>query len=69
MKVATFADRLRILSGESAEADQKLLQLERLRPVYEEYMRLNDLIPSEQRIVEGLSQDRDALAEAQVDVS
>ena len=59
-KSATSAERVRELAMHSSGADASFQQLDKLRSVYDEYVKLGkELIPATDKLLEELTEDRE----------
>eukprot|EP01018_Ginkgo_biloba_P035575 Gb_12673 [translate_table: standard] len=64
-KSTSSAERVRELAMHSSNADANFQQLAKLRSVYDEYVKLGkELIPSTEKILEDLSEDRERKSQA-----
>ena len=63
------ADTLRKLAEKASDAEVKVQQLDKLRPIYGDYQKLsNELIPAAEKNLEELRQEKARLTDAHEDV-
>ncbi|KAH6555623.1 hypothetical protein KP509_1Z239700 [Ceratopteris richardii] len=68
-KSASTADRLRELASHYSQAESRVQQLEKLRPVYEEYMKLVlSTVPSVEKLITDLREDHANKSQALTDL-
>ena len=69
MKAASSAEHLKVLAMESSNADSFFQQLDKLRMVYEEYIKISkETIPSSEKDLHELTEELDQKSQALDDV-
>ena len=69
MKAASSAEHMKVLAVDSSNADSHFQQLDKLRMVYEEYVKIGkETIPNAEKDLHELTQELDLKSQALVDV-
>ena len=69
MKAASSAEHMKVLAVESSSADSHFQQLDKLRMVFEEYVKLsNETIPNAEKELHQLNEELDEKSQALDDV-
>lgn len=70
VKSSSTADRLRELASHFSQAESKVQQLEKLRPVYEDYTKLvMSTVPATEKLIADLQEEHESKSRALNDVS
>lgn len=70
VKSSSTADRLRELASHYSQAESKVQQLEKLRPVYEDYVKLVlNTVPSSEKLIADLEQEHESKSHTLNDLS
>lgn len=69
MKAASSAEHMKVLAVESSSADSHFQQLDKLRMVFEEHIKLsNETIPNAEKVLHQLNEELDEKSQAFDDV-
>ena len=69
MKAASSAEHMKVLAGESSNADSYFQQLDKLRMIYEEYIKISkETIPNAEKELRQLNEELDQKTQALDDV-
>lgn len=70
VKAASSAEHMKVLAMESSNSDSQFQQLDKLRMIYEEYVKIGkEMIPLAEKILHELTEEQDQKSQALDDVS